>query len=121
MVATERGPRFFNDQLGLPGSDPARKGYSLTMPRPAICPAHPFDLPRGRVAVTPFQWGYRLGSTMEFAGYDTSSIPDRLLLQRRRGLTRGAGVRAGAGAVVRLAADDLDGLPIIDRSPRWTT
>ena len=28
-----------------------------------------------RVAVTPIQSGYRLGSTMEFAGYDTSSTP----------------------------------------------
>jgi D-amino-acid dehydrogenase len=33
-----------------------------------------------RVAVTPFQSGYRLGSTMEFAGYDSSLNPRRLAL-----------------------------------------
>ena len=31
--------------------------------------------PETRVAVTPFQSGYRLGSTMEFAGYDATIDP----------------------------------------------
>ena len=35
-----------------------------------------------RVAVTPMQSGYRLGSMMEFAGYDTSLRPRRLALLR---------------------------------------
>jgi len=38
-----------------------------------------------RVAVTPFRSGFRIGSTMEFAGYDTSLNPERLRL-----LTEGA-------------------------------
>jgi D-amino-acid dehydrogenase len=33
-----------------------------------------------RVAVTPFQSGYRLGSTMEFAGYDSTIRPERIEL-----------------------------------------
>ncbi|HQU45778.1 MAG: amino acid dehydrogenase [Planctomycetia bacterium 21-64-5] len=58
------------------------KGYSLTMPRPAICPRLPMIFEEHRVAVTPFASGYRLGSTMEFAGYDSSLNADRLRLLR---------------------------------------
>ena len=58
------------------------KGYSLTMPRPAVCPEIPMIFPETRVAVTPFDAGYRLGSTMEFAGYDESLNPKRLNLLR---------------------------------------
>ena len=39
--------------------------------------------PETRVAVTPFPSGYRLGSTMEFAGYDESLDPKRLDLLRK--------------------------------------
>jgi D-amino-acid dehydrogenase len=58
------------------------KGYSLTMNRPARCPVHPMIFEEHRVAITPFQSGYRIGSTMEFAGYDTRLNPDRLALLR---------------------------------------
>jgi D-amino-acid dehydrogenase len=58
------------------------KGYSLTMPRPGLCPRLPMIFEEHRVAVTPFASGYRLGSTMEFAGYDTSLNPERLTLLR---------------------------------------
>jgi D-amino-acid dehydrogenase len=56
------------------------KGYSITMPRPARCPAVPMIFEEHRVAVTPFQSGYRLGSTMEFAGYDTTLRRERIEL-----------------------------------------
>lgn len=58
------------------------KGYSITMPRPAVCPKIPMIFPETRVAVTPFETGYRLGSTMEFAGYDSSINRGRLQLLR---------------------------------------
>jgi D-amino-acid dehydrogenase len=58
------------------------KGYSITMPRPARCPAIPLLFEEHRVGVTPMQTGYRLGSTMEFAGYDTTLNPRRLALLR---------------------------------------
>ncbi|HEX5447145.1 MAG TPA: FAD-dependent oxidoreductase [Pirellulales bacterium] len=58
------------------------KGYSLTMPRPTICPRLPMIFEEHRVAITPFASAYRIGSTMEFAGYDTSLNPDRLRLLR---------------------------------------
>ena len=58
------------------------KGYSITMPRPAKCPVIPMIFEEHRVGVTPMQSGYRLGSTMEFAGYDTTLNPRRLALLR---------------------------------------
>jgi D-amino-acid dehydrogenase len=56
------------------------KGYSITMPRPAICPKYPMMFEEHRVAVTPMQTGYRLGSTMEFAGYDDTLNQRRLAI-----------------------------------------
>ena len=97
------------------------KGYSLTMPRPAVCPKIPLIFPETRVAVTPFQSGYRLGSTMEFAGYDESIRPERLQL-----------LKDGATAYLREPYCEpvleewfgwrpmtYDSLPIIDRSPKY--
>lgn len=56
------------------------KGYSITMPRPARCPIYPLIFEEHRVAATPMNSGYRLGSTMEFAGYDASLNRKRLQL-----------------------------------------
>lgn len=56
------------------------KGYSITMPRPKLCPKHPLIFEEHRVAVSPFASGYRIGSMMEFAGYDESMNPARLQL-----------------------------------------
>lgn len=56
------------------------KGYSITMPRPARAPTIPLIFEEHRVAITPFQSGYRIGSTMEFAGYDATLNPRRLQL-----------------------------------------
>jgi D-amino-acid dehydrogenase len=59
------------------------KGYSITMARPGICPKIPMLFDEDRVGVTPMLSGYRLGSTMEFAGYDSSLNRRRLELLRR--------------------------------------
>lgn len=95
------------------------KGYSLTMPRPRICPTIPLIFPEHRVAVTPLLSGYRLGSIMEFAGYDATIAPRRLAL-----------LTAGARPYLREPACEpvletwtgwrpmtWDSLPIIDRAP----
>jgi D-amino-acid dehydrogenase len=74
-------PRL-NHALGCRVPIEAGKGYSLTMPRPARCPRIPMLFMEHRVAVTPLESGYRLGSTMEFAGYDTSLNRRRLELLR---------------------------------------
>ncbi len=65
-------------QLGCRVPIQPGKGYSITMPRPAKCPSIPLIFEEHRVAVTPMRSGYRLGSTMEFAGYD-ASLPRRRL------------------------------------------
>ncbi len=59
------------------------KGYSITMDRPARCPTIPLIFEEHRVAVTPMRTGYRIGSTMEFAGYDTTLNRRRLDMLRR--------------------------------------
>jgi D-amino-acid dehydrogenase len=95
------------------------KGYSMTMARPALCPKIPLLFEEHRVAVTPMQSGYRLGSIMEFAGYDASIDARRLEL-----------LRAGASHyLIEPTAEPVverwfgwrpmtyDGLPIIGRSP----
>ncbi len=58
------------------------KGYSMTMARPERCPQIPMLFEEHRVGVTPMKSGYRLGSIMEFAGYDASLRPEKLDLLR---------------------------------------
>ncbi len=61
------------------------KGYSVTFPASATDPTYPMIFEEHRVAVTPFRSGFRVGSTMEFGGYDATLNRDRLRL-----LTEGA-------------------------------
>ncbi len=83
------------------------------------CAYFPLIFPETRVAVTPFQSGYRIGSTMEFSGYDTTIDPARRQL-----------LRDGAAPYLREPECEpieerwygwrpmtWDSLPIIDRSP----
>jgi len=53
------------------------KGYSMTWSRPALAPRAPMVLREHSVCVTSWADGLRLGSTMEFSGYDAT-------LNRRR-------------------------------------
>ncbi len=59
------------------------KGYSITMKRPALCPRLPVMFQEDKVVVTPMESAYRLGSTMEFAGYDDTLNRRRLDLLKR--------------------------------------
>lgn len=119
VVATGAWTPQLSQHLGARIPIEPGKGYSLTMPRPASCPQIPLIFPETRVAVTPFHSGYRLGSTMEFAGYDTSLRPSRLQL-----------LKDGARAYLREPCAEpveetwfgwrpmtYDSLPVIDRSP----
>jgi len=119
VVATGACTPLLNRHLGCRIPIQPGKGYSLTMPRPARCPAFPMLFEETRVAVTPMKSGYRLGSTMEFAGYDSSINPRRLEL-----------LRQGARPFLREPYGDVveeewygwrpmtyDGKPILDRSP----
>mgnify|MGYP001546916966 CR=1 FL=1 len=70
-------------QLGLRIPIQPGKGYSITYTRPAHCPRVPLTLKEPSVCVTAWGSGYRLGSTMEFAGYDSSLNRTRLDALRR--------------------------------------
>jgi D-amino-acid dehydrogenase len=59
------------------------KGYSITYTRPSIAPIIPMTFKERAVCVTSWSSGYRLGSTMEFAGYDASLNRTRLDALRR--------------------------------------
>lgn len=59
------------------------KGYSVTMESPENGPKYPILMPEHHIGVTPFEDGLRLGSMMEFVGFD-DSIPIKRLVQLRR-------------------------------------
>lgn len=119
IIATGAWTPLLNRELGcrvpiLPG-----KGYSITMPRPAVCPRYPLIFEEHRVAVTPFRSGYRLGSTMEFAGYDATLDCSRLSI-----LTDAAKLYLREPLAEPVQEEwwgwrpmTYDGLPVIDRSP----
>ena len=82
VFATGAWTPLLNEHLGCRIPIQPGKGYSITMPRPAICPTYPMIFEEHRVAITPMQSGYRIGSTMEFAGYDATLNRKRLQLLR---------------------------------------
>jgi D-amino-acid dehydrogenase len=82
VFATGAWTPLLGRQLGCRVPIQPGKGYSITMPRPALCPSRPLLFEEHRVAATPMRSGYRLGSTMEFAGYDTTLNRGRLQLLR---------------------------------------
>ncbi len=120
VVATGAWTPQLNRELGASVPIVPGKGYSVTMPRPAVCPSYPMIFEEHRVAVSPFRSGLRVGSTMEFAGYDDRVHPARLDL-----LTRGAAfyLRDPGGAAEEAWAGwrpmVFDGLPVIDFAPRY--
>ncbi|MGH8033214.1 MAG: NAD(P)/FAD-dependent oxidoreductase [Luteimonas sp.] len=94
------------------------KGYSITYDAPALVPRRPLSLYERSVCVTAWDSGFRLGSTMEFSGYDTT-------LNRRRldALERGAAeyLHAPVGPVKReewfgWRPVSVDDVPIIGRA-----
>lgn len=106
-------------QLGLRLPIQPGKGYSLTWPTAQDAPKIPLVLRERQVCVSAWSLGLRLGSTMEFAGYDT-----RLRRVRLAALQRGAHEYLrqpqGEGQVQAwygwrpMSADDL---PLVGRAP----
>ncbi len=119
VIATGAWTPFLNSPLGCKVPIQPGKGYSITMTRPAVCPSTPLIFHEHRVAVTPMQTGYRLGSMMEFAGYDSTLNPARLNLLRE-------GARPYLQEPLGASVEEewfgwrpmtYDSKPIIDRSP----
>lgn len=106
-------------RLGLRLPIEPGKGYSLTMGRPEPCPKIPCYLYERRVVATPWPSGYRLGGTMEFAGFDETLSPRRLAALRRAAVEY---LRAPLGAPpvapwAGLRPMTYDDLPAIGRAP----
>ena len=70
-------------QIGLRLPIQPGKGYSITYSRPRRPPRIPLILKERSVCVTAWGSGYRLGSTMEFSGYDSTLNAARLAALRR--------------------------------------
>ena len=51
------------------------KGYSVTLEKPSVSPALPMLFPEKKIGVSPFADGFRIGSMMEFVGFD-ETIPE---------------------------------------------
>ncbi|WP_146402282.1 FAD-dependent oxidoreductase [Planctomycetes bacterium CA13] len=83
VLATGAKSVLLSKELGCRIPIEPGKGYSVTMARPNRCPQHPMLFPEHKVGVSPFDDGYRLGSMMEFVGFD-ESIPERRIEQLRR-------------------------------------
>lgn len=133
-VATSKGVRHGRDVLVAlgPWSAPmlARhglrfpvqpgKGYSQTYSPPSLVPRVPLVLREHSVCVTAWSKGFRLGSTMEFSGYDSSLNRTRLDALERAARQY---LRHPTGAEKReewcgwrpMTVDDL---PILGRAPR---
>jgi D-amino-acid dehydrogenase len=119
VVATGAWTPQLNRALGARVPIVPGKGYSLTMPRPAVCPTYPLIFEEHRVAVTPFASGYRLGSTMEFAGYDETMNRARLgiLTDAAKRYLRDPPAEPVQEAWWGWRPMTPDGLPVIDRAP----
>lgn len=119
VVATGALTPFLNKHLGCKVPIQPGKGYSITMPRPQRCPRLPMIFEEHRVAVTPMKSGYRIGSTMEFAGYDATVNRTRLGM-----LKKGAEIYLHEPASEPVEEEwfgwrpmTWDGKPFIDRCP----
>jgi D-amino-acid dehydrogenase len=119
VVATGAWTPLLSRHLGCRLPIQPGKGYSITMPRPTRCPTIPLIFEEDRVAITPMQSGYRIGSTMEFAGYDSALSPRRLEILRKAARFYLHEPEAGPVQERWWGWRPMvpDGKPIIDRSP----
>jgi D-amino-acid dehydrogenase len=119
LIATGAWTPFLNRQLGCQIPIEPGKGYSLTMPTPKNMPRIPLVFCEAHVAITPMESKYRIGSTMEFVGYDTSIHP------RRLGLLKTAAQKYLHDPLGEPIEEEWygwrpmtwDGKPVLDRSP----
>ena len=120
VLATGAWSPGFARELGLRMPIQPGKGYSITYTRPALCPRVPLTLKEPAVCVTAWSSGFRLGSTMEFAGYD-STLNRTRLDALRRGAAEFLHEPEGPELVEEwygwrpMTPDDL---PILGRAPR---
>lgn len=109
-------------RLGLRLPIQPGKGYSITYERPRLAPVIPLVLEERSVCVTAWGSGFRLGSTMEFSGYDSTLNAGRLAALRSGAAEyleepEGPAMQAQWYGWRPMTYDDL---PIIGRTARHT-
>ncbi len=119
LVATGAWSQALVRQLGFALPIQPGKGYSITWDAQHNAPRRPLVLKERSVCVTAWNSGFRLGSTMEFSGYDSTLNRTRL-----DALERGAAnyLREPLTGVCReewfgWRPMTFDDLPIIGRAP----
>lgn len=80
VFATGAWSRKLSKELGTSIPVEPAKGYSVTINKPDNSPKTPVLFPEHRVGLTPFDDKLRLGSMMEFSGFD-SQIPQSRIQQ----------------------------------------
>ncbi|CAB5125229.1 D-amino acid dehydrogenase (EC [Olavius algarvensis associated proteobacterium Delta 3] len=122
LVATGAWTRLLHRELEIALPIEPGKGYSITMePSPGL-PRTPCFFEERRVVATNWESGFRIGSTMEFSGYNSFLNPVRI-----NSLTRGVlpylknvpALRNGE-AWYGWRPMTYDGLPVIDFLPKFT-
>jgi D-amino-acid dehydrogenase len=121
VIAAGAWTPMLHEMMGVRPRIVPGKGYSVTVRGYKAGPRIPMVFEQHRVALTPFEGGLRVGSTMEFAGYDTTIRKERLRL-----LTDSASLYlkeaigpTGEGAWFGWRPMSPDGRPYIDWVPRW--
>jgi D-amino-acid dehydrogenase len=121
VIAAGAWSHRLSAQLGSTFPLEAERGYHLMLPKPEVAVKLPLVNRDHNITLTPMDDGLRIGGTAEFAGVDTP--PDyrraRVLLSHGRRTLPGL---HGDGATEWMGCRPSlpDGLPVIDRSPRFS-
>ena len=121
VVATGAWTPLVHRQIGVRLPIQPGKGYSITMRPPARSPRYPMILEECHVGITPLDTVYRIGSTMEFTGYD-ASLDRRRLDYLRRGAAEYLHEPESEPVLEEWCGwrpMTPDGIPYVDRSPRF--
>ena len=70
----------FGRELGFKLPIQPGKGYSVTLEKPDVSPTLPMLFPEKRIGISPFANGFRIGSMMEFVGFN-QAIPEYRIQQ----------------------------------------
>ncbi|MEN1678831.1 MAG: FAD-dependent oxidoreductase [Planctomycetota bacterium] len=118
VAAGAETPRFAGPLRCRIPIQPGR-GYSLVVDNPVPAPARPIIFEESHVAVTPMAGGMKIGSTMEFAGYNRKPNPARVALLREstRQHLRGEIGEPRDPVWVGWRPMVYDGVPCIDFAP----
>jgi D-amino-acid dehydrogenase len=97
----------------------AGKGYSITMARPPLCPGIPCYFYEKSVVATPWRSGFRLGGTMEFSGFNSNIVAQRIknLTSAAREYLKEPPKMTDIEQWTGMRPMAYDDLPIIDRAP----